>query len=624
MLKVLHSIPLMLTALATFAAVHVHGAAEPMMNGDDLDAFRLMGSNARRCEMTQVAVDGQPFTTALRINTNGPSHAWYDIQLMISNAEPIKKGDVLHARFSIRAEQVRTETREATAQFLFQRIHPPHTSHLRFGVGAGGEWQQYELPFRAVEDVAVGEGKFVIALGYDPQVVDVGGMSLRNYGPDVSVDSLPRTRLTYIGREPDAAWRAEAAARIEKHRKADLTVEVRDGDGQPVRDAQVRVQMQRHAFGFGNVAESRWVVGDRSTKPGAERYRQELTRLFNRAVVSGLSWRWWEESGRPNELKTAAWLQSHGVNDLHGTHMVWQKWTHIPTTTNEINGTYNGVNWQAPSRNEASKAEYEAHVKADGKEAAAEWLRQRVRAHITSKVATMAGTIKSWNVVNEHHDNHVLTDILGMEEMVEWFKLARAADPAAKLYLNDYGVIGFHEGHLAAFCDTVKFLLDRGAPLDALGDQSHFGARLVPPHRVLQILDRLSEFNLPIEITEFDIGTEDEQLQADYLRDYLTITYSHPSVRAVVMWGFWQGAHWKANAALFREDWSIKPAGQVYEHLVFKNWWTDASGRSNERGVFDVRGFHGQYEVTVTAGRQTKTVQTSLQAGGTAVRVELD
>jgi len=61
---------------------------------------------------------------------------------------------------------------------------------------------------------------------------------------------------------------------------------------------------------------------------------------------------------------------------------------------------------------------------------------------------------------------------------------------------------------------------------------------LTPPVRLLGFLDRSGKFGLPIQTTEFDSDTNDEHLQADYLRDYMKVTFSHPAVSGFVLWGF--------------------------------------------------------------------------------------
>ena len=58
------------------------------------------------------------------------------------------------------------------------------------------------------------------------------------------------------GSEPDAAWRKAAEARIEKIRKGDLTVLVKDAAGKPVPGAEVAVRMKKHAFLWGTAVSA--------------------------------------------------------------------------------------------------------------------------------------------------------------------------------------------------------------------------------------------------------------------------------------------------------------------------------------------------------------------------------
>jgi hypothetical protein len=100
-------------------------------------------------------------------------------------------------------------------------------------------------------------------------------------------------------------------------------------------------------------------------------------------------------------------------------------------------------------------------------------------------------------------------------------------------------------------------------------------------------------------------------VEANFMRDFLTMVFSHPAVESFVMWGFWSGAHWRNNAPIFRSDWSLKPSGQVFLDLVFRRWWTDTTGVTGPDGSWSVRGFLGDYAVEVRVGEAsfTKTVR---------------
>src|SRR5262249_9090254 len=142
----------------------------------------------------------------------------------------------------------------------------------------------------------------------------------------------------------------------------------------------------------------------------------------------------------------------------------------------------------------------------------------------------------------EPWDNHALMDMFGRDRMVDWFNAARAADPAARLVLNDYSN---HDAttdaaHVENFEATARFLLEKKAPLEGLGLQSHIGSTPNAPVHVLATLDRYAKLGLPLRVTEFDINTDDEELQADYTRDFLTLMFSHPGVIGFQLWGFWE------------------------------------------------------------------------------------
>ena len=127
-----------------------------------------------------------------------------------------------------------------------------------------------------------------------------------------------------------------------------------------------------------------------------------------------------------------------------------------------------------------------------------------------------------------------------------------------------------------------------------------------------------------LEITEFDIDSADEATQADYTRDFLTATFSYPQTKAFIMWGFWEGSHWRPRGAMLRRDWSPKPNYAAWNDMVFKKWWTNADGKTSGQGTFATRGFLGDYEIEVKANGKTKTVKATLPKGGTKVECVLD
>jgi hypothetical protein len=77
--------------------------------------------------------------------------------------------------------------------------------------------------------------------------------------------------------------------------------------------------------------------------------------------------------------------------------------------------------------------------------------------------------------------------------------------------------------------------------------------------------------------------THDEEAQAAYTRDFLTVCFSHPRVTGFNMWGFWEGDQWLPAGAFYRKDWSPKPNGKVLEELLTRTWWTDCCCENRPR-----------------------------------------
>jgi len=350
--------------------------------------------------------------------------------------------------------------------------------------------------------------------------------------------------------------------------------------------------MLRHAFGFGSAVSAARILDQ---TPDGEKYRETILKYFNKVVMENdLKWRGWEEN-RQRAIDGVKWLRDHGIA-VRGHNLVWPRWDNLPTDLQSL-------------KNDPVA------------------LLKRVDDHILDEVTAMKGQCVEWDVVNEPYTNHDLTDVLGKDVMVEWFRLAHQADPAAKLFINDFDTVESgrqNNAHTDAYEKTIRYLLDHGAPLSGIGIQSHFSWNLPAPAEVLKGLDRFAALGPELEITEHDIDVTDEQLQADYTRDYMTLAFSNPAVNGFLSWGFWEGQHWRPDGAYFRKDWSIKPAGRVWIDLVMNKWWTRVSGETDARGAYNTRGFLGDYEITITHNGKSKTLRTTLKRDSAPLEVVLE
>ncbi len=525
-----------------------------------------------------VEVAGPGFSRALRLRTGtvaANANAW-DVRARCFSTAPVNQGDTVLARFWMRT--VESPAGKGITRFVIEKGASPYTKSVEYSVAAGAEWKLVEVPFHMAETYS-GPGNS--ASGYNAsfwvtfpnQVIELGGIELLRYGAGVSFWSLGLKAWPYAGYEEAAPWRAAAAARIEKNRKTDIAVAVRDAEGRPVAGAAVHIRMKRHAFGFGTAVAHTPVQAQ--TEDG-RRYRETVPKMFNKIVTENvLKWPAFEGSGRAGADAIFAWLPQTGIQMRRGHVLVWPGARNLPADVAAM------LSSPAPDKT---------------------WLRERIDAHIRRMMEYTKGKVTEWDVVNEPYTNKDVMNVMGDEEMVRWFQIAREADPSVKLYINDYNNIddnGLNRAHLESYLSTIRFLIDRGAPLDGIGLQGHFGAGLTDPEIALEILDRFAAFGKDLQITEFDINIRDERLQAAYTRDFLTVCFSHPAVKGFMVWGFWAGAHWRPDAAMIRRDWTTKPNYDAWMDLIYRQWWTDVRGATGADGVFRTRGFLGDYEADI-------------------------
>lgn len=575
--------------------------AEPLIAGTLLNAFRLypMPGHADAVDFTIVDTAGPGFRGAWRIETKRDTSPMAAIELRALNRRAIAKGDVLMVRFFARRVASHDETGQARVQLVVRRNGVDFNSSIETAVSVGREWTEFLFPFPAGRDFAIEECAFMFRFGFKRQTIEIGGLDVLYYGTVTPLASLPRTRFSYAGREANAPWRQAALERIERIRKGDFAVRVLDAAGRPLSGATVRIEQRKAAFQFGSALQFERLVKD---TPDNRRYRQKALELFNAASPENdwkavsLAGDWGPGFNVEQSLAGLRWLREHGLH-ARGHVLVWPGWKNLPKALGELRGT--------PREKEIPRL---------------------VLDHVRQVSRLTRDKFDEWDVLNEPFTNHDLMDLFGRAIMPDWFKVARAEMPNAKLYFNDFSN---HDAttdadHVAHFEETTRYLLENGAPVDGLGLQAHISNYPNAPENVLAVLDRYwKRFKLPVRITEFDVWTDDEELQADYTRDFFILCMSHPSVVGIQVWGFWEKTHWRPPAAMYRADWSEKPNGKVYRDLVLKQWRTSLVGLTGDDGRYAARGFHGDYVAIVEAGATRAEQPFSIQAGETVRSVDV-
>ncbi|MDF6042177.1 endo-1,4-beta-xylanase [Streptomyces sp. JH14] len=154
--------------------------------------------------------------------------------------------------------------------------------------------------------------------------------------------------------------------------------------------------------------------------------------------------------------------------------------------------------------------------------------------HITEVAGHYRGEVAAWDVVNEpfNDDGTFRTspfyNAMGSDYVATALRAAHAADPDAKLYINDYNTEG-PGAKSDAMYDLVSELVAEGVPIDGVGFQGHLAVQYGFPGGMQQNLQRFADLGLDVAVTELDVRM---QLPADATKLATQATYYRNVVEA--------------------------------------------------------------------------------------------
>jgi endo-1,4-beta-xylanase len=188
------------------------------------------------------------------------------------------------------------------------------------------------------------------------------------------------------------------------------------------------------------------------------------------------------------------------------------------------------------------------------------WTRDEAREimenHIAALVGHYKGQLAAWDVVNEAIDDAgapragFWLNTIGPDYIELAFRAARAADPDAALYYNDYS-LEYGGAKTDAVYQLLSDLKGRGVPIDGIGFQAHFEAGKLPSLETMKsVFARFAALGLKIQITELDIRVPmpataaSLQTQAADYRTVVTACRETPACNAIVTWGVTDADSW--------------------------------------------------------------------------------
>jgi endo-1,4-beta-xylanase len=192
----------------------------------------------------------------------------------------------------------------------------------------------------------------------------------------------------------------------------------------------------------------------------------------------------------------------------------------------------------------------------DGHAASRELVLERLRQHINTVVGRYKGKVYAWDVVNEVIDasqpnclrNDKWMEVVGPEYIAAAFRYAHAADPSARLFINDYSTN--EPAKRDCMVRVIKGLLADGVPVQGVGHQMHISIYWPSVSSIDKSLTVFAQLGLENQITEWDMSLYQHKdyrpttslqqrltLQAQRYGALMALFLAHRDVTGVTWWG---------------------------------------------------------------------------------------
>jgi endo-1,4-beta-xylanase len=174
--------------------------------------------------------------------------------------------------------------------------------------------------------------------------------------------------------------------------------------------------------------------------------------------------------------------------------------------------------------------------------------------------------VVAWDVVNEAlnvmqgpmggmvvYRDSVFYRELGEGFIAEAFQIARATDPDALLFYNDFGVEGTLGAKSTGTYDMLSALVAAGVPIDGMGFQMHTGPLDQGPNAddFAANVARYEALGLQVEVTEMDVtlcavggNVLGFELQRYRFNRILGACFESPACRSISLWGLADPNSW--------------------------------------------------------------------------------
>ncbi len=443
-----------------------------------------------------------------------------------------------------------------------------------------------------------------------------------------------KNRLLQYFRENEEFMKERINSGIELNRKGYANILLTDEEGRPLKGAKVKIKLKNHEFKHG---ANLFMLDEFENDEKNQKYKEYFSDTFNLATLP-FFWRDLEPvKGKPRYAKDSPKIYRRPAPDLclayceeHGIEPKGHCLVYI----------YHNPEWIEKDIHKA-KIQIDRHIKE-----LAERYEQR---------------IPKWEVVNETIRGAGWLDKAPIDiapDLIEWsFEEARKYFPGNELIINEASGVWkdllYNRSH---YYLLIERALRNGAKIDTIGMQYHmfyrpeelmnFTRTYYNPRMLYAVMDEYEKLGLQLQVTEVTIPAygdmpDDEELQAEIIKNLYSIWFSHKAMNGIVYWNlvdgycytgkpttdtigkmnegenFWRGG-------LIRHDMTPKPAYKVIHDLFHKEWHTEGEFISNEAGKVNFKGFYGEYELEIMYnGRSVKEKLEFLKGGTTQFEIKL-
>ena len=237
------------------------------------------------------------------------------------------------------------------------------------------------------------------------------------------------------------------------------------------------------------------------------------------------------------------------------------------------------------------------------------------------------------DVVNEaveghQADTHYISEALGgpgvtgYDWIIKAFEMAYERWPNAILIYNDFNTFQWNTDQ---FIDLVRTLRDAGAPIDAYGCQSHDLTDCSESNFKNAMEKIQSALKMPMYSTEYDIGTNDDDLQLQRYKEQIPYMWESDYCAGITLWGYIYGKTWtgkesegtKGNSGIIRNGQDRPAMKWLREYMASETAKTAKSpfpGMKKEASVYvKPASLHATVDeplsIAINAKLRTKTIE---------------